>query len=184
MQEYISFCLLQIVALPFRLLPYRYIHKIGTHLGTLAYYCSKKYRKRTLNNLILAKELPLSHKEKIKIAKQSFQNLVITTLEYFRLQGSKYSLQEIVVCDNPEVFQEIFAQNKGVIFLSGHQANWEVPFLYITQYRQGIAIGRPIKNRLLYRWVIRLRQMHGGRVVLPKNAITESIKALKQGLKS
>ena len=45
----------------------------------------------------------------------------------------------------------------------------------------GVAIGRPINNHYLYRWVMDLRQKFGGKIVPPSNAYKESFRALKQG---
>ena len=43
----------------------------------------------------------------------------------------------------------------------------------------GVAIGRPIKNRFLYQWILSIREKFGGKVVPPKNAIKEGMRALK-----
>jgi KDO2-lipid IV(A) lauroyltransferase len=45
----------------------------------------------------------------------------------------------------------------------------------------GIAIGRPIKNHLIYNWVVRMRERFGGKIIPPQNALKESLRALKQG---
>jgi KDO2-lipid IV(A) lauroyltransferase len=154
---------------------------MGKFLGSIAYYLGGKHSKRTLNNLAIAKSLQLSPSQMKAIAKKSFQNLVITTLEYFKLKYSRDRLEEIVVCDNPEIIDSILEQKKGIIFLSGHQANWEVPFLKLTQKISGIAIGRPIKNYILYKWILSIRQMFGGKVIHPKQALTQGLKILQEG---
>ncbi|MFC2049337.1 hypothetical protein ACFLR2_01535, partial [Chlamydiota bacterium] len=70
---------------------------------------------------------------------------------------------------------------QGMVFLSAHQANWEIPFLALTERYKGVAIGRPIKNRWLYDWVLSVREMNGGKIVMPKNAIRAGIRALLRG---
>lgn len=45
----------------------------------------------------------------------------------------------------------------------------------------GVAIGRPIKNARLYRWILSIRQMNGGRIIVPKQAIKEGLKMLRKG---
>ncbi len=176
----ITYLLIRLVTLPFLFLPYKAIHKLGKHLGTLAYYCIPKFRKRALSNLALAKDLHLSNKEIRRIAKESIQSLMITCLEYPKLSIEK-KISRIASCDNPEEADALMANGKGVIFFCGHQANWELLFLEGTTRMPGVAIGRPIKNHYLYNWVLKMRQKFGGIIITPKNAIKEGLRGLKNG---
>ncbi len=45
----------------------------------------------------------------------------------------------------------------------------------------GTAIGKPIKNRYLYRYIIRLRERFGGEIVTPQGALKQGLRALRQG---
>ncbi len=76
---------------------------------------------------------------------------------------------------------EEILKHHGAIFLSAHQSNWEIAFIAMTEYYPGIAIGRPIKNKWLYRWLLSIREMNGGKIVLPKNAIRVSMRSLLKG---
>jgi Kdo2-lipid IVA lauroyltransferase/acyltransferase len=163
------------------LLSYPAIHAIGKCAGLAAYYLHRNYRKKAMANLAIAFASTKSEMERKKIAKQSFQNLMITLLEFFRFKRSKGKLSEIVTLkDNPEI-KQILEKKGGIVFLSAHQANWEIPFLALTDQYNGIAIGRPIKNRWLYKWVLSVREMNGGKIVMPKNAIRAGLKALSKG---
>nr|NGX47925.1 hypothetical protein [Chlamydiota bacterium] len=42
------YLIIRLFTLPFAFLPYRVIHFLGRHLGTLAYFAIPKYRKRSL----------------------------------------------------------------------------------------------------------------------------------------
>lgn len=180
-QNFLSYYFLRLLGIPLSFLPYRYIHTLGKFLGNCTFLLSKKHKKRVMNNLALAKDLQLSEKQMHHIARESFQNLVITSLEYFRLPKSLGQLDEIIVCKNPELPLEISKEGKGFILVSSHQANWEIPFLDITRRHQGLAIGRPIKNQLLYNWILSLREMNGGKIITPKKAISTAIKTLQKG---
>lgn len=46
----------------------------------------------------------------------------------------------------------------------------------------GVAIGRPIKNEALYDFVLRVREKFGGRIIAPRQAVKEGLRALKNGL--
>lgn len=176
---FITYLIIRLLTLPFAYLPYSVIHWIGTKLGTFAYSAIPKFRKRALSNLALS-DLGLSIEEIKDTAKASIQSLMITCLEYPRLSKEKV-ISRIALCENPEEADAIMAKGKGVIFFCGHQANWELLFLEGTSRMPGVAIGRPIKNRYLYNWVQAMRQKFGGKMITPKNALKEGLRALKKG---
>ncbi|NDD58565.1 MAG: hypothetical protein EBZ47_04825 [Chlamydiae bacterium] len=169
-----------IIFFPLRFLSYRSIHRIGNFLGLCSYYLAPPLRKRALTNLALAKELKLSNDQIIKYAKESIQNLAITCLEYEKFFFEKH-IHKIASCVNPEEAKAILDSGKGVIFFCGHQANWEVLFLEGTLRMPGVAIGRPIKNQHIYKKGLSIREKFGGKIVPPKNAFKEGLRALKQG---
>lgn len=163
------------------LMPYRLLFRLGKILGTLVFFFHRYFRKKALNTLAIAFDSKFSNKKRRQIALCSFQNLMITCLEFCKLKSSRYQLEKLVELKaNPEV-EALLQNQQPIIFLSAHQANWEVPFLALTEKYQGIAIGRPIKNPYIYRYVLSMRQMHGGKIVMPKQAIREGLQALKEG---
>lgn len=178
--SWINYLLFRIFTFPLQFLPYSVLHKLGQSLGLAVYYCYPKYRKRTLSNLALATDLHLNPEQIVRLAKASIQSLAITALEYPKLQREK-NISRIAVCENPEAAAALIQRGKGVIFFCGHQANWEILFLEGTQRMPGVAIGRPIANRPLYHWTLRLREKFGGEIIAPKDAYRASIKALKAG---
>lgn len=176
---FITYLLFRSLLFPFSLLSYRTLHAVGKKLGILIFYLVPKYRKRTLSNLSLASDLPLDEKKLKALAKASLGNLLITCLEYGKLCREN-NIHNLVTCKNPETAKKILEQGKGIIFLCGHQANWELFFLEGTSRMPGVAIGQPIKNTFLYKWVLSIREKFGGKIVLPKEAVKEGLRALKQ----
>jgi len=177
----LTYYLIRIVTFPLMYLPFVVIHNFGRIIGFIAYFVLKEYRKRTLSNLALANDLNLTKKQIKKIAIKSFQNLAITVLEYPKLYA-KNDLSKIIKCENTHIATDLYIKKKGIIFFCAHQSNWEVLFLDGTSRMQGIAIGRPIKNKKLYKWIINIRQKKGGRIITPKNALKEGLKNLKKGI--
>jgi len=175
-----TYYFIRAVTFPFSLMPYSWLHKIGRWLGSIAYHFMTDYRKRTLSNLALANDLDLTPSQLIRIAKRSFQNLAINCLEYPKFAREK-DFSRVIQCENPEVADEIYKQNKGIIFFCGHQSNWEVLFLDGTTRMKGIAIGKSIKNKRLYHWILSIREKNGGKIVAPRNAVKEGLRALKNG---
>jgi KDO2-lipid IV(A) lauroyltransferase len=175
-----SYYLIRAVTYPFSLMPYSWIRATGRFIGTVGFYFMREYRKRALSNLALAKDLALSEKETIRIAKKSFQNLAINCLEYPKLDREK-TFKNVFECENPESAIELHSNGKGIIFFCGHLSNWEVLFLDGTTRMSGIAIGKSIKNKRLYNWILSIREKNGGKIVAPRNAIKEGLRALKKG---
>jgi Kdo2-lipid IVA lauroyltransferase/acyltransferase len=163
------------------LLPYWALHALGRFAGRCAFSLHRPFRKKALSNLAIAYGQTKSESERKKLAIASFQNLMITLLEFCRLKRSKGRFEEIVSFEKNSEVADLLSKKQGVIFLTGHQANWEIPFLAVTTHFPGIAIGRPIKNKRLYRWVLSIREMNGGKIVMPKSAIRQGMRALKEG---
>jgi KDO2-lipid IV(A) lauroyltransferase len=180
-RDFIFYSLIRLLTLPISWMPYPLIHRIGRQLGILAFYFMKSYRKRALSNLALATDLHLSQEELFSIAKGSFQNLAINVLEYPRLAKEK-NLSRIVRCENPTVADDLYQKGQGIIFFCGHQSNWEVLFLDGTLRMKGIAIGKPIKNKKLYQWIVKIREKNGGRIIVPHNALREGLRSLRKGI--
>lgn len=173
----LSFILVLILTWPIRWLSYSAIHRLGAFLGTCAYYAAPKFRKRALSNLALAS---FQEKEIPDLAKASLQNLMITCLEYAKF-SSERKIERIATCINPSAAAQLMKDNKPVIFFCGHQSNWEVLFLEGTSRMPGVAIGRPIKNTALFRWITSIREKYGGKMITPQNAVREGLRGLKKG---
>jgi Kdo2-lipid IVA lauroyltransferase/acyltransferase len=179
--HFLIYCAFRAFGFFVSLLSYKALRHLGNFVGICAYHVHRPFRKKALANLAIAFGETKDEKERIRIAKHSFQNLMITLLEFFRFKKSHKKISEIATFeDNPEL-AALLNQKQGVVFLSAHQANWEIPFLALTDRYPGIAIGRPIKNKWLYKLVLSVREMNGGKIVMPKNAIRASIKALTKG---
>jgi len=90
-------------------------------------------------------------------------NLGRTVAEYAHLD--KFSLHgpdarlEIV---NREIADRVLAQDKAIIFFSGHFANWELlPFLAAQFGFEGGEVYRPQNNPIVDRWLVEQRARNG-----------------------
>jgi len=181
-REHCSYFFIRTLAAPFQWMPYTWLHKIGRAIGKLAFYCMRDYRKRSLSNLALATDLQLkSEKQLVRIAKKSFENLAINVLEYPRF-ARETDFSKVIQCENPEIADALYQSGQGIIFFCGHLSNWEALFLDGTKRMNGIAIGKSIKNKRLYRWIVSIREKNGGRIIAPRNAVKEGLRALRKGV--
>lgn len=181
-KEHLLYFSIRVFTWPIRFMPYSWIRILGRCLGRIAYFFMTDYRKRTLSNLALVSDLGIiNEKELIETAKQSFENLAINVLEYPRFDAEK-DFSRVISCENPEIADALYKKGQGIIFFCGHQSNWEALFLDGTRRMKGIAIGKSIKNNLLYRWILSIREKNGGRIIAPRNAVKEGLRALRQGI--
>lgn len=174
--------LIRAVTSPCHWMPYSWLRALGTGLGRLAFYFMREYRKRALSNLALANDLCFhSEKQLVATAKKSFENLAINILEYPRFH-SETDFSRVIRCENPEKADALYQEGRGIIFFCGHQSNWEALFLDGTSRMKGIAIGKSIKNKRLYNWIVSIREKNGGKIIAPRNAVREGLRALRQGI--
>lgn len=179
-KERFLFLLIRTLTYPFTWLPYSWIRATGRLIGWVGFYFMTNYRKRALSNLALATHLALSEKDLIRIAKQSFQNLAINCLEYPKFAKEKH-LDKVIQCENSEQADALYKKGQGIIFFCGHQSNWEALFLDGTRRMKGVAIGKGIKNKNLYNWILSIRERNGGKIISPHNAMREGLRSLRKG---
>ncbi len=156
------------------------LNHIGRFLGVATFYMVSKWRKRILSNLSLATKLNLKADELKSIGIESLVSLITSVLEFPKL-FTLDSIDKIAICENQQVADTFIQKGTGVVFFCAHQANWELFFLEGNSRMPGVAIGRPIKNQLLYDFILRIRTRFGGTIITPKNALKEGAKALKEG---
>ncbi|WP_213318227.1 lipid A biosynthesis lauroyl acyltransferase [Chlamydiifrater volucris] len=177
--------------------PTTLIHSSGKILGKIAYKFLKDYRNTALRNLALAYPKK-TFSEREKIAKQSFAHLGITLLEILSIGKIAKKIDNIVRVEtestkNPSFPAKIISDleleesykrlsnGQGLIAFCGHQANWELPFLFITKNYSGLALAKTVKNQLLNRKICKLRELYKGKITSPENGINKCLKALNLG---
>ncbi|MCH9608978.1 MAG: Lipid A biosynthesis lauroyltransferase [Chlamydiales bacterium] len=161
-------------------LPYPVLHAMGRILGSIVYALYPAFRKKSLSNLYIAFGKIKSEKELKTLARRSFQNVMITLLEFPRL--GRGDLAKIVELIEPEKMTDLQKKGKGMVFLTGHQSNWEIPFVAANMLSPGgIGVGQPARNHKLYKWIVSIRQSQGGTIVTPRQALKAGLKALKEG---
>lgn len=182
----------------FKLIPHNILQSVGQKIGLLAFYTVSNLRKTALTNLALA--FPhLSYQDRYLLAKQSIQHMMITFCELLAVESLArkidtlisiqtaesctlgYNSDEILSRDELQAIFDQLDQNKGVILFCGHQANWELPFLFITKRYPGLALAKPIPNERLNKKIFALRELFKGKIITPKNGINRALRALSQG---
>jgi len=154
--------------------------KLGAVLGYILQKASVKRYTITLTNLQSA--FP-EKKEKWhrKIAKDSYRNLGIVLAEILafpHLNNSK--IEKLIKFKNIELLQNVSAQNKGVLLLSGHYGNWE-----LLAYSAGLLSNIPINvvviqqhNHYADEHITRFRTRYNNSVIPTANAARTIVKKL------
>ncbi|HWR44320.1 lysophospholipid acyltransferase family protein [Sporomusa sp.] len=106
------------------LLPHSVILFAGKLLGRLYYRVARKQRNRALKQI--KERLNLSQIAAESIIKSSFLKLGQTFLEVLQMPAlTKEKVKHYVTFENKHYLTDTLAQQKGVVFLTGHLGNWE-----------------------------------------------------------
>ncbi|HTQ15674.1 MAG TPA: lysophospholipid acyltransferase family protein [Rhizomicrobium sp.] len=115
--------------------------------------------------------------EREAIVVEMWDNLGRTVAEYAHLAAfSIHGAQARLEVTGTQYAQAAIAAGKGVIFVSGHFANWEMMPLTAHQlgYESG-AVYRPLNNPYVDRWMVRQRIANG-----PREQIAKGVQGTKR----
>ncbi|MBS0472454.1 MAG: lysophospholipid acyltransferase family protein [Proteobacteria bacterium] len=160
----------------FRLLGLRAASAVGGFVGRNIFYRIRGVMKRARENLHAA--FPEKSDAEIEaIIVEMCDNLGRTVAEYAHLE--KFSMHgdnprlEIV---NVEAGRAAMASGKGVMFFSGHFANWEMmPFVAEQLGFEGGEVYRPQNNPIVDRWLVEQRRKNG-----PKDQVAKGVQGTKR----
>ena len=123
----------------------------------------------------------LSDQEKKEIVSNVWSNYGMTFVEYVFLNDFKKGQKHINI-EGEEILQKIFLNNKPVIFISGHFANFELMSMEITKKKINLAtIYRPLNNFFLNPFMEYLRKKYVCKNQIKKGrvGVKESIEYIK-----
>jgi KDO2-lipid IV(A) lauroyltransferase len=130
------------------------------------------YRKTVIESN-LKRSFPDKSQKEIKLLRNAFyRHFADILVEGIKnLSISKEELLRRFKVNNPEIMDELFAQNKSVILVSGHYNNWE--WLITAQnclfQHQAMGIGMPMTSKFWDKKVNERRSRFGMKVVHAKN---------------
>ncbi|MBU6444950.1 MAG: lysophospholipid acyltransferase family protein [Alphaproteobacteria bacterium] len=127
--------------------------------------------RRARDNLIAAYP-QMGAAERNAVIKEMWDNLGRTVAEYahldaFRIGGENPRVEFV----NRDLIEQAKASGKGVIFFSGHLANWEImPVTTPELGVEGALVYRPVNNPYVDRWTSRQRTDNGPSEAISKGA--------------
>jgi len=165
-----------------RLLPHRAARPLGGALGALAGRLVAGRRRLALDNL--ARALPeLSERERRRVVAACFRHFGAVFLD--ALSSARFDAPELcrrVDVEGLEQLREAERAGRGVILLAAHFGNWEIASATVGALHAPLAaVGRPIDNPHVDRWVQRLRTRFGNRSLPKRGSVREMFRVLAGG---
>ncbi len=183
---WLEYGLIRFVGFLINLLPFSTALNLAKPIGAFLFHVLKRQRNRALDNLRQAFKNEKTESEIIEIAKGSFVFLVEFGVEWLRIPILCKSPDQYFSVRNVKLVHDAFKEKKGVIFLVSHSSNQEL-MAVITGYlitqpvnETVYAVARPIKNHILYDFIVRVRGIFGTKIIDKQGAVRETLKRLKQ----
>lgn len=154
----------------FRLFPLDAASMIGSWFGRNLFARTHITARARANLAAAYPGMPESERE--QIIREIWDNLGRNIAEYAHLEklsirGEKPRIELAGL----EHYERAVSTGKGIIFISGHFANWEVMPFAAAQYGvEGGEVYRPVNNPFVDRWLVRQRQAIGPKEQIAKGA--------------
>ena len=181
LSDYLVYISVLAVGFIARRLSLRLALEMGSGIGNLVYAILKKRRNIALNNLRMV--FKDKQAEITEIAKQSFQNVGKTLIEFLRFP--KYDVQQIkgmVRLEGEEYLKQAILSDNGVIIVTAHFGNWELIFHVLAGMTDKLsAVAQRFKNQRLDKLTNKYRIIHGGEIIEKKLAIKQVLLHLRKG---
>jgi KDO2-lipid IV(A) lauroyltransferase len=155
--------------------------KILFLLVNLIYFLDNKHNKISLINLDTILGNSIKYKDKEKIIKKSYLNLIYNLHEF--VDNPKLDLIELsakVKETNNKVIINALKTDRKIIFITAHYGNWELITSYISlKYKKITVVGRKLNNHLFNQYLVSSRNKHNCEMLDKNNAARGMLRALK-----
>jgi Kdo2-lipid IVA lauroyltransferase/acyltransferase len=185
MKSYLIYIIARFIIALLRYLPRSSATRILDALAALIYRCDVVHRHIANVNLEIA--FPkLSPQERDRIVCKSFQCVGRNLLEISRLpllnRKNISSLVEYDPASGLNNYEAARSRGKGILYLTGHFSAWELlPAAHALYGYPLDFVTRPLDNIFLERYLFRLRESTGNRVIYKKDSARKVLRSLKSG---
>ncbi len=180
--DYLVYLIARFVAGFFQVLPEGLALWVGKFLGNLAYFVDGKHRGIALKNLSLALGESHSEAERRCIARENFVNLATNFVVFCRIPKlRRNTLSKTVRFHGAKVVKDALKKGNGIIFFLAHLGNWELMVTLPMLMKQPVyAVGKPLRNGYLDRWINGIREYFGLHIVSSRGAARALFKLLRK----
>ena len=182
LRERVEFAVVWLFVHAVRLLPRAIARRIGSAIGFAAFHGLGRLRAVGRRNLELA--FPeRSAPERELILRSVYRNLGYLLAEFCLMSGyTAGRAGKFIRYEGLENYLQAQKRGKGVLVLTGHLGAWELSSFYhsLMGMPMGLVIRR-LDNRLVDRFVNRIRCLHGNRVIHKDDFARGLIAAMRAG---
>ena len=179
--QLVAFILLYPIFWCISVLPMRILFMISDVIYVILYYIIG-YRKKIVRSNLKLCFPEKSAEELLELEKKSFQHFVDVFMELIKsFTISEKEMSKRLSITNPELPNSYYEQNKSVIFLSGHYANWEWVSFIVEQslnYNMSV-VYKQLTNPYFDRIIKKTRIKFGVKFVPTKEFYPEILTNLK-----
>jgi KDO2-lipid IV(A) lauroyltransferase len=175
----LEYAAVRLVAAIVSVLPMTVVRSIGAALGWVAYLVDGAHRRIALANL--ASAFPSrTDRERRAMARAMFAHFGSLLLELLRF--SRYTPEQMVAAvdvEGDDRAREAYAQQRGVLFFTGHFGYWEIHALAEPLIARPISVlARPLDNSHLHEMLERIRTKTGNTVIYRDGAVRKVLREL------
>ncbi len=150
-------------------------------ISWFAYTISKKHQHIIHTNLDIAFDKSLTKAEKKSYGISAFMNLLDTTLGIIgRDKLPKDRLLQNITFEGESIVKKYQDEGKSIIFITGHQGNWELlsQAIAVKFNLAVVGVGRELDSKLMDKILKKNRERFNVEMVYKKGAMKGCIKAL------
>ena len=153
-------------------------------LARLAYLIDRRHRRVAFVNLDIAFGDTMSEKEKKRIVKKTYENLILNLADFIRSQEiTPEALQNQLNIEGLEYLENARKSGRPIVFMSAHFGPWEL-LPYVASLLLEIpmtVVGRPLDSPAMNEILKKHREQFNIRMIPKKKAMRPLIQALKEG---
>ncbi len=159
------------------------LHPILNFLAWLIYIFDKKHRKIIKTNLDFAYGKNMDEKEKERITKKCYKNLVYFLADFIENQGiTKEKLAKKITFENEEILKNALKNGEKIILITAHYGNWELIALSMGAFFGKLTgVGRALESNHLDDILKKNREQFNIQMLKKNGAMKGMIQALKKG---
>jgi KDO2-lipid IV(A) lauroyltransferase len=181
--DFVQYAALSALVVIIQPLPLNFCMMIGRCFAYACYLFDRKRRAIAEENLRKAYGTDLSDIQRRKIIRSNYLHLASVGIDFIKLpqlvNGNNW--RKYFEVEGLEFAREALEQEKGIIFVSGHLGSWEVlgcAMKYL--FHQPVhSIAKHMENPFSDRFVTKLRENSGQKIIFTENASREILRALK-----
>jgi len=163
-------------------LPRRLSRALAIGLAQVVYLLHVRLRRVGMRNLDLA--FPeKTEAERARILRGEFTSLGRQLAEVCQFpRYARENVDQVVVYDGLENFEQAYARGKGVLFLTAHFGGWEISAFAHSLHGHWLhVVMRPMDNEYLDRLIQGYRTMYGNKTVAKDDFVRGLLAAMKAG---